>query len=105
MIFGVVYYIVDYVFFYHVSRSRVVIFNGEYASELGYAMYLLWHELSSGITNFSLLWLCISKDKDLKLWLILVIGWCLYALQYPNLVEVEILLHIGQLLLTMVLWL
>ena len=43
LIFGVVYYIVDYVFFYHVSRSRVVIFNGEYASELGYAMYLLWH--------------------------------------------------------------
>lgn len=77
LIFGVVYYIVDYVFFYHVSRSRVVIFNGEYASELGYAMYLLWHELSSGITNFSLLWLCISKDKDLKLWLILVIGWWL----------------------------
>lgn len=25
LIFGVVYYIVDYVFFYHVSRSRVVI--------------------------------------------------------------------------------
>lgn len=41
LVFGVVYYIVDYVFFYHVSRSRVVIFNGEYASELGYAMYLL----------------------------------------------------------------
>lgn len=77
LIAGVVYYIVDYVFFYHVSMSRVVQFNGENASEWEYALYLLWHELSSGITNFSLLWLCLSKDKDLKLWLILVIGWWL----------------------------
>lgn len=74
---GVLYFIVDYVFFYHVSHSRVVQFDGVDAPEWGYAMYLLWHEFSSGITNFSLLWLCLSKDKDLKLWLTLVIGWWL----------------------------
>jgi len=76
---GVLYFIVDYVFFYHVSNSRHVLFNGNEASEWGYALYLLWHELSSGITNFSLIWLCLSKDKDLKLWLILVIGWWLIS--------------------------
>lgn len=72
---GVLYYVVDYVFFYHVSHSRVVMFGDANAPEWGYAIYLLWHELSSGITNFALLWLCISKDKDLKLWLLMVIGW------------------------------
>jgi len=76
---GVLYYIVDYVFFYRVSGSRVVLFAGENAPECGYALYLLWHELSSGITNFALLWLALSKDRDLKLWLCLVFGWWLLA--------------------------
>lgn len=76
---GVLYFVVDYVFFYHVSDSRVVLFDGESAPEWGYAVYLLWHELSSGITNFALLWLAVFKDKDLKLWLCLVFGWWLLA--------------------------
>jgi len=76
---GILYFIVDYVFFYHVSHSRVVIIGGENASEWGYVLYLLWHELSSGITNFALLWLAVSKDKDLKLWLFLVFSWWLLA--------------------------
>lgn len=74
---GILYWVVDYVFFYHVSGSRVLTISGVEAEEWQYAIYLLWHELSSGFTNFALIWLCLSKDKNLKEWLILVFGWWL----------------------------
>lgn len=74
---GILYFIVDYVFFYHVSHSRVVLIDGKTADEVQTAFYLLWHELSSGISNFALIWLCLKKDKNLPLWLSLVIGWWL----------------------------
>lgn len=72
---AILYFVVDYVFFYKVTGSRTVLINGQNASESQYFFYLLWHEVSSGFTNFTLLWLLLSKDKDLKLWLILVVGW------------------------------
>lgn len=75
LIGGVLYFIVDYVFFYHVSHSRVVIINGEEASELVYFFYLLWHELSAGITNFAIIWLALEKDKNAKELIFLVILW------------------------------
>lgn len=33
--------------------------------------------LSYGITNFAFIWLCLKKDKDLKEFLFLIIGWWL----------------------------
>lgn len=72
---GILYFIVDYVFFYHVSGSRSVWINGEQANETQTALYLLWHELSSGITNFGLIWICLNKEKDMKYWIALVVGW------------------------------
>lgn len=72
---GVLYFIVDYVFFYHVSHSRVLLINGENASEGIYFFYLLWHELSAGITNFAIIWLCLEKDKDAKEFIFMVVLW------------------------------
>lgn len=74
---AILYFIVDYVFFYKVTGSRTVTINGNNATETQYFFYLLWHEVSSGFTNFTLLWLILSKDKDLKIWLIMVVGWWL----------------------------
>lgn len=74
---AILYFVVDYVFFYKVTGSRTVLINGENASELQYFFYLLWHEFSSGFTNFALLWLILSKDEDLKVWAIMILGWWL----------------------------
>lgn len=74
---AILYFVVDYVFFYKVTGSRTVSINGENATETQYFFYLLWHEVSSGFTNFTLLWLLLSKDKDIKIWVILVVGWWL----------------------------
>ena len=35
--------------------------------------------LSYGITNFAFIWLCLRKDKYLKEYLILIVGWWLVA--------------------------
>jgi len=74
---GILYFIVDYVFFYHVNHSRVVMINNENANEIVYFFYLLWHELSSGISNFAFIWICLNKnkDKDFKNYILLILLW------------------------------
>lgn len=47
---GIIYFIVDYFFFYLISKSRKVFIDGVEANQLNYFLYLLWHELSSGIS-------------------------------------------------------
>lgn len=75
---GILYYIVDYGYFYWLSNSRSVLVNGV-ASEINTALVLLWMSLSYGITNFTFIWLCLKKDKYLKEYLILIILWWLVA--------------------------
>lgn len=75
---GILYYIVDYGYFYWFSNSRSVLVNGV-ASEINTALVLLWMSLSYGITNFTFIWLCLKKDKYLKEYLILIILWWLVA--------------------------
>lgn len=75
---GILYYIVDYGYFYWISNSRTVLVNGV-ASEVNTALVLLWMSLSYGITNFTFIWLCLKKDKYLKEYLILIILWWLAA--------------------------
>lgn len=72
---GIVYFIVDYVFFYHVSHSRTVMVNGENANEVVYFFYLLWHEISSGGTNIALIWLLIDKDEDAPMITFMTVLW------------------------------
>ena len=75
---GILYFIVDYGFFHLVGHTRTVTYNGN-SSETITALVLLWMSLSYGITNFAFIWLCLKKDKYLKEWLILIIGWWLIA--------------------------
>ena len=75
---GVIYFLVDYGYFYWISGSRVVTVDG-ISTEAHTALVLLWMSLSYGITNFAFIWLCLKKDKNLKEYLILIIGWRLVA--------------------------
>ena len=79
LIGGVLYFIVDYGYFYLISESRVISIDGNIVGNLETALVLLWMSLSYGITNFAFIWLCLSKDKYLKYWLILIVGWWLVA--------------------------
>ncbi|MDO5330911.1 MAG: hypothetical protein Q4F15_05805 [Bacillota bacterium] len=74
---GILYFLVDYLYFYHITGSRTLTINGESASELQMVFYLLWHELSSGFTNFALIWLCLNRGKDTKYYVFLVVLWWL----------------------------
>lgn len=74
---GVLYFVVDYCGFYLLSGTRSIYINGELQGNLNTALVLLWMSLSYGITNFAFIWLCIKKDKYLKYWLLLIIGWWL----------------------------
>lgn len=72
---GVIYFIVDYFFFYLLSNSRKVFINGIEANQLNYFLYLLWHELSSGISNFGFIFIALSCKKDWKTYLFYIILW------------------------------
>ena len=71
IIFGAVYMLVDYGIFHLLTRSRQI-FNG-------YSMFgvLLWMSVSYGFTNFTWIWLWISKDKNLFEWSLLILVWWL----------------------------
>ncbi len=75
---GILYFIVDYFGFHLIAHSRVITFDGR-QSELITCLVLIWMSLSYGITNFAFIWLCLKKDKYLKLWLFLIIFWWLVA--------------------------
>ncbi len=66
---GVLYMLVDYGIFHLVCHSRTI-------SE-GYSLFwvLLWMSMSYGFTNFTWIWLWISKDKNLKEWSLLILLW------------------------------
>lgn len=66
---GVLYMVVDYGIFHLLCHSRSI-------SE-GYSMFwvLLWMSMSYGFTNFSWIWLWISKDRNLKEWSLLILLW------------------------------
>ena len=74
---GILYFIVDYGYFYLVSGSRSVSIDGVIQENLNTCLVLLWMSLSYGITNFAFIWLCLRKDEYLKCWLTLIIGWWL----------------------------
>lgn len=76
---GILYFIVDYGYFYLISHSRVIKIDGVVCGNLNTALVLLWMSLSYGITNFAFIWLCIRKDEYLKEFLLLIIGWWLVA--------------------------
>ncbi len=75
---GILYFLVDYGIFHLALGTRTITFNHE-SGEAITALVLLWMSLSYGITNFAFIWLCLRRDKHLKLWLLLIVGWWLVA--------------------------
>ena len=69
LIFGLVYMAVDYGIFHLLCGARSI-------SE-GHNLFLvlLWMSLSYGFTNFTWIWLWISKDKHLFEWSLLIVLW------------------------------
>lgn len=68
-ILGIIYMVVDYGIFHLLCGSRSI-------SE-GYSLFwvLLWMSMSYGFTNFTWIWLWISKDKHLFEWSLLILTW------------------------------
>lgn len=66
---GILYMIVDYGMFHLLFRSREI--------PSGHSLFwvLLWMSISYGFTNFTWIWLWISKDKNLFEWTLLILGW------------------------------
>ncbi len=76
---GIIYTIVDYGGFYLLAHSRSIYIDGVLASNFQTFLVLLWMSMSYGFTNFVFIWLCIAKDKYLKVWLSMIVGWWLIA--------------------------
>lgn len=74
---GILYFIVDFGYFYYLSKTRTVYISGNICNAFKTGLVLLWMSLSYGITNFAFIWLCLKRDKDLKEILIMIIGWWL----------------------------
>lgn len=102
---GILYFLVDFGYFYYISKSRTVTISGNECNSFQTGLVLLWMSLSYGITNFAFIWLCIKKDEDLKEILIMIIGWWLIVPQSHQLVERIISLLLEQLVLIILLWL
>lgn len=76
---GILYFIVDFGYFYALSGSREIFINGVEANPLETALILLWMSFSYGITNFAYIWILLGKDKDWKLFIGLILGWWMFA--------------------------
>lgn len=66
---GILYMLVDFGVFHLICHSRSI-------SE-GHSLFwvLLWMSMSYGFTNFTWIWLWISKDKHLFEWSFLILSW------------------------------
>ena len=66
---GILYMAVDYGIFHLMCHSRSI--------SDGYSLFwvLLWMSMSYGFTNFTWIWLWISKDKHLFEWSMLILMW------------------------------
>lgn len=69
LFFGLVYMAVDYGIFHLLLRTRSI--------SPGHSLFwvLLWMSMSYGFTNFTWIWLWISRDKHLLEWSLLILLW------------------------------
>ena len=74
---GILYFIVDFGYFYLISGSRTIYIQNELQGPLMTGLVLLWMSLSYGITNFAYIFIFLNRDKHLKEWILLIIGWWL----------------------------
>lgn len=66
---GILYMAVDYGIFHLVCHSRSI------SDRYSLFWVLLWMSMSYGFTNFTWIWLWISKDKHLFEWSMLILMW------------------------------
>lgn len=71
LLFGIVYFLVDFGIFHLLCGARSI------SEGHSLALVLLWMSLSYGFTNFAWIWLWISKDKHLLEWSALILFWWL----------------------------
>lgn len=71
LVMGLVYLLVDYGIFHLVCHSRSI--------TPGYSLFwvLVWMSMSYGFTNFTWIWLWLSKDQHLLEWSLLILIWWL----------------------------
>ncbi len=74
---GILYFLVDYGYFYYISHTRTVMIHDQVCNGFQTGAILLWMSLSYGITNFAFIWLCVKKDEYVKEFLFLIVGWWL----------------------------
>ena len=69
IVMGFVYMLVDYGIFHLVCHSRTI--------SDGHSLFwvLLWMSMSYGFTNFTWIWLWLSKDEHLLEWSLLILSW------------------------------
>lgn len=69
LVMGVVYMLVDYGIFHLICHSRSI--------TEGYSLFwvLLWMSMSYGFTNFTWIWLWLSRDEHLLEWSLLILSW------------------------------
>lgn len=68
-VMGIVYMLVDYGIFHLLLHTRTI--------SDGHSLFwvLLWMSMSYGFTNFTWIWLWLSKDEYLLEWSVLILGW------------------------------
>ncbi|MBN1523634.1 MAG: hypothetical protein JW904_04055 [Spirochaetales bacterium] len=75
---GIIYFIVDYGYFYSVLHTRVVTGADTF-------WLLFWMSFSYGLTNFAWMWLLFERGKHWKEWSLLIIfGWIAVAFASQN---------------------
>ena len=69
IVMGFVYMLVDYGIFHLICHSRTI--------SDGYSLFwvLFWMSMSYGFTNFTWIWLWLSKDEHLFEWSLLILSW------------------------------
>ena len=73
LIFGLVYFAVDYGIFHLALNTRSI--------SPGHSLFkvLFWMSMSYGFTNFSWIWLAMDRDDHLFEWSLLIFSWWLMA--------------------------
>lgn len=73
LLFGLVYFAVDYGIFHLALNTRSI--------SPGHSLFkvLLWMSMSYGFTNFSWIWLAMNRDENLFEWSFLIFSWWLSA--------------------------
>lgn len=76
---GILYFAVDYGYFYFLSGSRRILINQVVVGPGLTALVLLWMSLSYGITNFAYIWILLGKDKEWKRFIGILLAWWMGA--------------------------